>query len=299
MDSAVLDPALGQTLCGIWLRPCETSRPVAASRAEADAGGLQNDCHWDPTSPRQVLLAGADTYRDLALPKNALRENLLMSGRLEFPSGTILQVGSSVQIQITFDCEPCGRLNAHAKDLSRIIAGRRGLLAKVIRGGSLNVGDRLGVIGIDTHQQWPERWQDRIRMVAARLPEGLVVDYADLARFAGVPVRLCRAFPRLLATAGIRGAVRAGTHPELRRWDGIDVVADTNRAKSNRSISMNSKPTEALQKALQDQAVTSQKISFGSTTVHMSKGSNKRTAMKEPPTYPKCSVPSDLDTWLS
>ena len=86
-------------------------RPVAEAQAITDTG-LQDDRHANPLSPRQLLIASADTYRDLRLPAAVLRENLL----IDFPtqqldSGSLLRVGQELVLWVTFQCEPCQLLD--------------------------------------------------------------------------------------------------------------------------------------------------------------------------------------------
>lgn len=187
---------------GAWRRPRRSEVPIAVSSATAVAGvGLRDDCHADPLSPRQVLLASAKTYQRLALPPAALRESFKVSKALDcYPPGSLVALGPEVLLWMTFRCEPCARLNAHRLGLMRGIAGERGVLGRVIRGGRVHVGDPVQVLP-DALPAWPDMWQERVRQVAAAVPAASVVGYAHLARLAGVPLAYCRVFPRVLAEA--------------------------------------------------------------------------------------------------
>src|SRR5476649_973565 len=98
----------------------------------------------DPLSMRQILLAEAGAYDDLRLPPLALRENLRVNfDTSRLSSGTVLCIGQHVLLWLTFQCEACGQLNTHQGGLSKAIGVRRGMLARVIRGGLIQSGDAV------------------------------------------------------------------------------------------------------------------------------------------------------------
>lgn len=183
--------------------------------------GLEGDTHADPCSPRQVLLAGAPAYERLGLEWGALRENLLCdvdTGALE--SGMLLGIGPDAVLRLCFQCEACGALDRIRPGLARAAGRGRGILARVERGGVIRPGDR--VVLLDARlPALHEDWRERVFAVLAALPPGYVVEYAQLARLAGVQSSYCRAFPRLLARHGLghkaEPARRVSSAP---RWDG-------------------------------------------------------------------------------
>jgi len=183
--------------------------------------GLAGDRHADARSPRQLLLAGAAVYEELALPAHALRENLLVDfDTATLSSGTLLRVGAAAVLRISFQCEACGALDRAQPGLARAVGTRRGVLARVVAGGLIRAGDTVSVLA-ERMPAWPEDWRERVLRVLAAVPEGMVLDYAELARLAGVQSSYCRAFPRLLAAQGlVHKAVAARSMPDAPRWDG-------------------------------------------------------------------------------
>ena len=164
--------------------------------------GFQGEWHSDPLSLRQVLIAGAPTYREMGLPPNALGENLFLNIDVaDIAPGTVLAVGSEVQLWLTFPCEPCGYLDTYRTGLSAEIGARRGMLSRVIRGGQLSVNDEVRDLGI-CMPAWSADWRQRIRQVLTAVPAGAVVEYSALARLAGVQSSYCRAFPKILRSFG-------------------------------------------------------------------------------------------------
>ena len=212
------------TLQTLTLRPTRHAPPRQVACADAVAErGLLGDAHADRYSPRQLLLADADVYRALSLPPHALRENLLVDiDTAALASGTVLQVGNEVLLRLMFQCEACGNLDAFRPGLSRMLDQRRGVLARVLTGGTLRAGDRIRDLG-PLLPAWSDDWHERVLMVLDALPLGSVVEYRDLARLAGVQSSYCRAFPRMLRNLGpdyAGRAVAANDPSTAPRWKG-------------------------------------------------------------------------------
>lgn len=211
-------------LASLSLRPPGSAAPQAVERLTlvADAG-IDGDRHRDPASPRQLLLASSATYADFDLDPHALRENLLLDTAIDaLPSGTVLQIGDGAQLRLMFACEACGRLDLHGAHVAARIGARRGMLARVVKGGAILVGDTVHDLG-PLLPAWSEDWHERVAQVIEAMPSGYVVEYAMLARLAGIQSTYCRAFPRLLASLGLAYASRAiaaRTVSPLPRWDG-------------------------------------------------------------------------------
>jgi len=212
------------TLQALTLRTTRRAPPRQVDCADAVAErGLLGDAHADRYSPRQLLLADAGVYRELALPPHALRENLLVDiDTAALASGTVLRIGNEVLLRLMFQCEACGNLDAFRPGLSRVLGERRGMLARVITGGTLHAGDRIHDLG-PLLPAWPDDWHERVLMVLDALPPDAVIEYRDLARLAGVQSTYCRAFPRMIRNLGpdYQGKAVAANDPVTApRWKG-------------------------------------------------------------------------------
>lgn len=201
--------------------------PARVDGVRAIAGlGLDGDVHADPLSPRQLLLAGTDAYDAFALPPHALRENLLVDlDTARLASGTVLQVGEQVLLRLMFQCEACGHLDVRRPGLSTRIGTRRGMLARVLRGGHIVPGDRVRTAGPPL-PAWSDDWRERIVHVLDALPPRSVITYKRLAQLAGVASSYCRAFPGIIARLGPFYAGRAvptQSDIALPRWDGREL----------------------------------------------------------------------------
>ena len=54
-------------------------------------------------------------------------------------------IGDEVSLEIVGECEPCGKMDAIRQGLQQELNHRRGMLAKVINGGNIKVGDSVRV----------------------------------------------------------------------------------------------------------------------------------------------------------
>jgi hypothetical protein len=211
-------------LASLALRPPGSAAPQAVERLTLVAdSGIDGDRHRDPASPRQLLLASSATYADFDLAPHALRENLLLDTPIDaLPSGTVLQIGDRAQVRLMFACEACGRLDLHGARVAARIGARRGVLARVVQGGTIRTGDTVHDLG-PLLPVWSDDWHERVAQVIDAMPSGRVIEYALLARLAGIQSTYCRAFPRFLASLGPAYASRAlaaRAASPLARWDG-------------------------------------------------------------------------------
>ncbi len=119
--------------------------PVATAHAIENLG-LQGDRHAKPDSKRQVLLIEAETLEKLELHVGDVRENITTRGidLMKLPAGTQLAVGEAI-LQLTLECEPCKMMDDLRPGLREILQGQRGMLARVLRGGVIRVGDAIHV----------------------------------------------------------------------------------------------------------------------------------------------------------
>lgn len=136
-------------ICPGYRRPIE---PLDAVRFVAGQG-LAGDRHARSGSKRQVLLVEAETLAALDLSPGQIKENVTVRALdlHRLGPGSRLRLGEEAELEITGYCAPCRRLEEIRPGLQRAIANRRGMLARVIRPGSVSVGDGVKVLHRTTH----------------------------------------------------------------------------------------------------------------------------------------------------
>jgi MOSC domain-containing protein YiiM len=130
-------------LCVKHLQPMQQVKRVRA----IENRGLEGDRHAMPDSSRQVLLLEQETCVEYDFPVGAVRENITTRGidLMALPKKTRLQIGDAI-FELTNECEPCAFVDTVKPGLRAELEHKRGMLARVIRGGELSVGNKITVL---------------------------------------------------------------------------------------------------------------------------------------------------------
>ena len=122
------------------------SDPVTEATA-ISAQGLEGDRSCSPDNTRQVLFMDQETLNELALKPGQIKENITTSGLdlSQAQGGQVVFIGEAVTMELVGDCEPCGKMDAIRAGLRQVLDGRRGVLAMVISGGPIKVGDSIRI----------------------------------------------------------------------------------------------------------------------------------------------------------
>ena len=120
------------------------SDPVQEATAIANQG-LEGDRSCKPGALRQVLVMDKETLDEMDLKPGQIKENITTTGLdlSKTEAGQVFFIGDDVTMEIVGECEPCGKMDVIRPGLRERIDHRRGMLATVINGGSIKVGDSI------------------------------------------------------------------------------------------------------------------------------------------------------------
>ena len=109
--------------------------------------GLEGDRSAYEGSVRQVLIIDKETLDEFGLAPGQVQENITTTGLdlSQTKKGQMFFIGDDVTMEIVGECEPCGKMDVLQAGLMDKIDGRRGMLATVINGGHIKVGDSVRV----------------------------------------------------------------------------------------------------------------------------------------------------------
>ena len=122
------------------------SDPVQEATAISGLG-LEGDRSAYEGNTRQVLFVDKEILDGAGLVPGQVKENITVTGMnvSQIQPGQVFTIGDDVTLEAVGDCEACGKMDAIRMGLMDEIQGKRGMLAKVINGGSIKVGDSLTV----------------------------------------------------------------------------------------------------------------------------------------------------------
>jgi MOSC domain-containing protein YiiM len=109
--------------------------------------GFEGCAHARPGGGRrQLLLVDIETLRAMQLTPGIIRENITTEGLdvNALPVGRKLRVGE-VELEVSTVCEPCELMEQIRSGLMTELVGRRGMLCRVIKGGTVRCGDEIAI----------------------------------------------------------------------------------------------------------------------------------------------------------
>lgn len=109
--------------------------------------GIEGDKHASAASKRQVLLADKEALDAVGVLPGTIKENVTVEGVdvMSLAAGTRIRLGQSAMMEITAVCEPCFRMDEIREGLKAELEGRRGMVSRVVKGGTIKVGDPIAI----------------------------------------------------------------------------------------------------------------------------------------------------------
>ena len=137
------------TIVSIYLCTGHRDPMKSVESADMTAGfGIEGDRHAvseGVRTARQVLIMDEETLGKFSLSSGDVRENITTSGidMHTIEAGQRVSLGDSAVVEITGFCTPCARMDEIRDGLRVELEEQRGMLATVIQGGSISVGDAV------------------------------------------------------------------------------------------------------------------------------------------------------------
>ena len=136
------------TVTGLFVSPGRKSgRSEARERVLAiENQGFEGCAHANPPR-REVLLASKEHLDAVGVEPGAIRENVTVEGAdvQTWPVGQRVKVGGAL-LEITMVCDPCHRMDELRDGLRAELDDKRGMLAHIVEGGEITVGDSIELL---------------------------------------------------------------------------------------------------------------------------------------------------------
>jgi MOSC domain-containing protein YiiM len=133
------------TVAGLFVSPARKSgRSEPREKVLAiESQGFEGCAHANPPR-REVLFASKEHLDAVGVEAGAIRENVTVEGAdvQSWPVGQRVKVGDAL-FEVTMVCDPCHRMDELRAGLRAEIDGKRGMLAHVVEGGEVAVGDEI------------------------------------------------------------------------------------------------------------------------------------------------------------
>lgn len=132
----------------VWVSPGRREPMEPREGATAIVGhGLEGCAHARPGTKREVLFVSAEHLDAVSVPPGAVKENFTVAGAdvQAWPIGQHVRVGDAV-FEIAMVCDPCEQMEAIRAGLQAELEDRRGMLARVVEGGTVTAGDEIELL---------------------------------------------------------------------------------------------------------------------------------------------------------
>ena len=109
--------------------------------------GLEGDRSCSEDNVRQVLFMDKETLDRMELQPGQIKENITTHGidLEQAKTGQVFFIGDEVTMEVVGECEACGKMDGIRAGLREGLNGKRGMLATVINGGPIKVGDSIRI----------------------------------------------------------------------------------------------------------------------------------------------------------
>jgi len=142
------------TVHALFISPKGENTPLQKNTLTLDTQGIIGDKHYGKAVERTILITSLESYNlaktslGIMMPHGYLGENLLIDfNPYGLALGTRLKIGECL-LEITQNCTLCNHLAVLDKRIPKLLKNDRGIFAKVVSGGMINMGDSIYLVTI-------------------------------------------------------------------------------------------------------------------------------------------------------
>jgi MOSC domain-containing protein YiiM len=134
-------------LVRIWRSPKRREPMESLESARVFENEGLEGCAHRRGGKRNVLFVAAEDLEALDVDPGAVKENFTIRGAdvMKWPVGQRLVIGDA-EFEISMVCDPCENMEKIRPGLQAELEGRRGMLARVLKNGSVAVGDEIRLL---------------------------------------------------------------------------------------------------------------------------------------------------------
>ena len=133
---------------GLFISTKGASQRTSKDSILLDELGVNEDKFYNKNNERSVLISCLDSYlitkkHNIEMPFGYLGENLLLNyNPYHLAIGTKLHIGDA-SLEITQNCTICNHLAVIDESIPELLKNDRGIFAKVIKNGKINIEDEV------------------------------------------------------------------------------------------------------------------------------------------------------------
>lgn len=139
------------TVVKLYLTKSSDEPRVIKDELSLDDNGVVGDKFYAKDINRLVLITSLDAYEmtvknGINIEQGSLGENILIDGSIkDLRLGDRFTIGD-VTLEITQNCTLCNGLSKINSKLPKLLKDDRGIFAKAVTNGTINIGDRISAI---------------------------------------------------------------------------------------------------------------------------------------------------------
>ena len=134
----------------LFISSIEEKKRVAQNNINVDTKGIVTDKYYDTNQERSILLTPIHAYEllkenNIEASYGQLGENVLIDfNPYDLEEGTKIFIGDAI-LEITIECTICKLLTKINNKVPKLLKKDRGVFAKVIQEGTLNINDTVSI----------------------------------------------------------------------------------------------------------------------------------------------------------